>query len=57
MKTWEDIFGKIESNNINEAFDEQDNMSLEDLLREYEVFNPKEFINYLNENGYKIIKK
>jgi len=57
MKNWEEYFGKFEDVDINEAFEEQDNTPLEDLLREYEVFNPEAFINYLDENGYKIIKK
>jgi len=34
-----------------------DEKSLEDVLMDYEVYNPKEFINYLDENGYKIVKK
>lgn len=31
--------------------------TLEEILRDYEVYNPKEFIKYLDENGYKIVKK
>lgn len=53
MKTWEDFFGKFEE--LNESID--NNIELEDLLREYEVYNPEAFINYLDDNGYKIIKK
>lgn len=30
--------------------------TLEEILRDYEVYNPKEFIKYLEENGYKIVK-
>lgn len=30
--------------------------SLEDILRDYEVYNPKVFIKYLKEKGYKIVK-
>jgi len=30
--------------------------TLENILRDYEVYNPKEFIKYLHEKGYKIIK-
>ena len=39
----------IEENNDNEQ-------SLEEILRSWEVYNPNEFIKYLEENGYKIIK-
>jgi hypothetical protein len=55
MKNWEEYFGKMEDN-INESIDDID-ITLEDLLREYEVYNPEAFINYLDDNGYKIIKK
>jgi len=53
MKTWEDFFGKFQE--VNESIDSD--IELEELLSDYEIFNPVAFINYLDDNGYKIIKK
>lgn len=41
---------------FNESLDEENDKSIEEILSNYEVYNPKEFIKYLNENGYKITK-
>lgn len=41
---------------FNESLDEENDKSIEEILRNYEVYNPKEFIKYLKENGYKITK-
>lgn len=46
---------KFDEFSINENLVEEDS-KLEELLRSWDVFNPREFIDFLNKNGYDIIR-